>query len=100
MQKFKEIFEIITEAPVEKLTDMTSVKQKMVDIISNYAPRSFTTYVVKAPRVIDYVFSGENAKEMSHNFVYQLYATKEQILVRDSVFEKYLKVIEYFGEKK
>lgn len=62
MQKFKEIFEIISEAPVEKLTDMSSVKQKMVDIVSNYAPRSFTTYVVKAPRVIDYVFSGENAK--------------------------------------
>lgn len=54
----------------------------------------------RKPKDIEWLFSGENAKEMSHNFVYQLYATKEQILVRDSVFEKYLKVIEYFGEKK
>lgn len=62
MQKFKEIYKEISEAGVEKLTDMTAVKQKMVEIIQNYAPRSFTTYVIKAPRVIDYVFSGENAK--------------------------------------
>ena len=52
----------------------------------------------KKPKDIEFVFSGNNAKPMSHNFVNQLFQQKEQILVRDSNYKKYLQIIEHFGE--
>jgi hypothetical protein len=53
----------------------------------------------RKPKEIEWLFEGKNKKTISHIFVYQLFSTIEQILVRDSNYKKYLKIIEHFGEK-
>lgn len=52
----------------------------------------------KKPKEIEWLFEGKNKKTISHIFIYQLYSTIEQILVRDSNYKKYLQIIEHFKE--
>lgn len=52
----------------------------------------------KKPKEIEWLFKGKNKKTISHIFIYQLYSTIEQILVRDSNYKKYLQIIEHFKE--
>ena len=47
---------------------------------------------------IEFIFAGKNAKTQTHIFLYQLNASNEQILVRDSNYKKYLQIIEHFGD--
>lgn len=52
----------------------------------------------KKPKEIEWLFEGKNKKTISHIFIYQLYSTIEQILVRDSNYKKYLQIIEHFKD--
>lgn len=53
--------------------------------------------VDKDSNELTFLFKGKNAKSMAHVFVYQLFQIKEQILVRDSNYKKYLQILKHFG---
>lgn len=69
------------------LQEREDVKNKVKKIMEN-----------KKPIEIEWLFTGKYAKSKSHIFVYQLNASNEQILVRDSNYKKYLQIIEHFGD--
>lgn len=48
---------------------------------------------------LEFLFEGKNKKVMAHNFLNQLLEEKEQILVRDSNYKKYLQILKHFGEE-
>ena len=53
---------------------------------------------IKKAKEIEFIFAGKNAKTQTHIFLYQLNASNEHILVRDSNYKKYLQIIEHFGD--
>lgn len=71
----------------EILQARVDVKEKVKKIMEN-----------KKAIEIEWLFAGKHAKSKSHIFIYQLNASNEQILVRDSNYKKYLQIIEHFKE--
>lgn len=71
----------------EILQARVDVKEKVKQIMKN-----------RKAKEIEFVFTGKNAKSQAHIFIYQLNASNEQILVRDSNYKKYLQIIEHFGD--
>lgn len=67
------------------LQEREDVKNKVKQIMEN-----------KKPIEIEWLFVGKYAKSKSHIFIYQLNASNEHILVRDSNYKKYLQIIEHF----
>lgn len=72
----------------EILQSRINIKEQVQKIMKN-----------KKPIDIEWLFTGKYAKSKSHIFVYQLKTSNEQILVRDSNYRKYLKIIEHFGKQ-
>lgn len=70
-----------------RIQERVDIKEKVKKIMEN-----------KKPIEIEWLFAGKYAKSKSHIFVYQLNASNEQILVRDSNYKKYLQIIEHFGD--
>lgn len=52
----------------------------------------------KKAKELQFLFEGKS-DTATHGFVKQLCAKKEQILVRDTCYKKYLRILEHFGEK-
>lgn len=52
----------------------------------------------KKAKELQFLFEGKS-NTATHGFIKQLYAKKEQILVRDSNYKKYLQILKHFGEK-
>lgn len=69
------------------LTERLEIKAKVQKLLKK-----------KNPTEINFVFNGKNSKIMSYNFYQQLYEKKEQICVRQNVYEKYLKILKHFGD--
>ncbi len=69
----------------EIIQEREAIKQKVKEILKD-----------KKPIDIEFLFSGQNKKSMSHGFIYQLHEERKQILVRDSNYKKYLQIIEHF----
>lgn len=71
----------------EILQARVDVKEKVKKIMAN-----------KKAKEIEFIFTGKNEGPQTHIFLYQLNASSEQILVRDSNYKKYLQIIEHFGD--
>jgi patatin-like phospholipase/acyl hydrolase len=86
--------EIVTKEKPIDYQKLDTILQKRVDIKEQVKKIMEN----KKPKEIEFVFTGKNAKSQAHIFIYQLNASNEQILVRDSNYKKYLQIIEHFGD--